>query len=297
MMLLKPNIRDLVNKKDTGTLIAATGHWCAGIRAQAAAALGALRAECAVPELLQLLNDRGTDVREAAARALGDIGRAEAVDPLIRALGVLTSSKDVPERPKEFEFAAIAEALGKLNTPEGVASVIESGTVRAQDDGFFDLSRPHIGGLCLSGGRGARREFIRIAAEHDRYDPCALIVVFEALDYLNESLASAALIGIVNQCVECLRLPPRSPDDPIARRNRNLEAAALSAARVLGRWTITRAEPVLIELLLRLPVTRDFTDLQNAILTIRGEKSPAEFDCRQGSLRLHDYQARRHTFR
>src|ERR1700723_56839 len=38
MMLLKPNIRDLVNKKDIGTLTAATGHWHAGIRAKAAAA-------------------------------------------------------------------------------------------------------------------------------------------------------------------------------------------------------------------------------------------------------------------
>jgi hypothetical protein len=172
--------------------------------------------------------------------------------------------------------------------------------VRAPD-GFLDVSRPHIGGLCLSGGAGARAAIIRIAAERDLYDTCALVVVFEALDYLNESSASAALIGIVNECVEFLNLPPRPPNDPIAQRNSHLEAAALSAARVLGRLIMTRAEPVLIELLMRLPVRSsssspsDFTDLQNAILTIRGEKTPAEFDCRKGSLRLHDYQARRHN--
>lgn len=304
MILLRPNVRHLVNKKDIQALIRATRHWRGEIRAEAAAALGALRTVSAVPELLQLLNDRRTEVREAAARALGDIGRTEAVDPLVEALGVLKSRKDVRRDSNEYELEAIAEALGKLNTPKGVASVLESGTVRARD-GFFDVSRPHIAGLCLSGGAGARAALRRIVAEHDLYETGALIVVFEALEYLNESLASGALTGIVNECVECLKLPPRSSDDPIARRNLDLEVAALAAARVLGRWMMTRSEPVLIELLLRLPVhsspgdgklpfRRDFTDLQNAILTIRGEKSPVEFDCRKGSLRLHDYQVRRH---
>jgi hypothetical protein len=291
MMLLRPNVRHPVSREDIRTLIRATAHWRGSIRAEAAAALGALRAGSAVPELVQLLHDPRTEVREAAARALGDIGHTEAVDPLIEALGALQSN--------EYELEAIAEALGKLDSPKGIAAVIESGTVRAPD-GFLDVSRPHIGGLCLSGGAGARAALIRIAAERHLYDTCALVIVFEALDYLNESSASPAFIGVVNECVEFLNLPPRPPNDPVARRNRDLEAAALSAARVLGRLMMTRAEPVLMELLLRLPVrsaasSSDVTDLQNAILTIRGEKTPAEFDCRRGSLRLDDYLARRNT--
>jgi HEAT repeat protein len=84
-MLLRPDMRDLVTREDTRTLIRATRHWRGRIRGDAAAALGALRTESAVPELIRLLQDAQPEAREAAARALGDIGRTEAVDPLIEA--------------------------------------------------------------------------------------------------------------------------------------------------------------------------------------------------------------------
>jgi hypothetical protein len=316
MMVLRPDVNNLLARQDTRTLIRATRHWSGRIRASTAAALGSLRTENALPALLRLLNDRGSEVREAAARALGDIGRTEAVDPLIEALGRLKGLRNDRPGSKEYEFEAIAEALGRLNSPKGVAAVIESGSVRFHE-GFFSISRPHAGGLCLSGGSEARAALVRIAEEHYHYETYSLVGVVDALDYLREPQATAALLGILNTIVELLRKPWLPSNDPFERCDRNRGALALSTVRALGRLEVKRAEPVLIELLVHLPmhsfpsdhdssvdsedggrmfpqVSQAITDTQNAILAIRGEKMPPEFDSERASLRLHDYRLRRH---
>ena len=306
MMLLTPDVLDLVDKQDTRTLIRATRHWRRSIRGDAAAALGALRTESSVPDLLRLLKDRQPEVRESAARALGDIGRAEAVDPLIEALAALKGQRNDRPGAKEYEFEAIAEALGRLNDPKGVEAVVESGTVRFHE-GFFSVSRSHVGGLCLSGGAEARAALVRIAIEHYLYETYSLIGVVEALDYLRESRAATALIEILNTFVELLRKPWLPSNDPLGSSNRNVEVLALSAVRALGRIETKRAEPVLIDLMLHLPmhsagdgggifplVNQTLAETQSAILAIRGEARPPEFDCGQASLRLGDYQSRRH---
>jgi HEAT repeat protein len=280
MMLLRPDVSGLIDSKDTKTLIRATRHWCDATRAETAAALGELRTTDAVPALIRLLEDRKTEVREAAARALGDIGETEAVDPLIEALVALKTPRNDRPGEKEYEFEAIAEALGKLDDTEGVAAVIESATVRFHE-GFFSVSRPHVGGLCLSGGAEARAALVRIAAEHYLYETYTLVGVVEALDYLREPRATASLVDILKASVELLRKPG----------DRHAESLALASARALGRLEAKRAEPLLIDLLLCLHA--DIADTQNAVLTIRGEKSPAEFDCEKSSLRLKDYKSRR----
>jgi HEAT repeat protein len=305
MMLLKPDVGDLVSREDTRGLIRATRHWSAPIRVDAATALGAFRTATAVPELIRLLKDGDAEVREAAARALGDIGRMEALDPLIDALRAIESVRNDRPGSKEYEFEAIAEALGKLNQPKGVAAVIESGIVRFHE-GFFSVSRPHVGGLCLSGGAEARAALVRIMAEHHLYETYSLIGVVEALDYMHEPRIAAPLIEILSACVELLKKPG---NDPSEGRTRNLAALALVSARALGRLETKRAEPLLMDLLLRLPVqafpgaaedgaasqvSQSFIDTQNAILTVREERRPAAFDCGRSFLRLRDYQARRY---
>jgi hypothetical protein len=316
MMVLRPDVNDLLIRRDTRTLIRATRHWSGRIRASTAAALGSLRTEKALPELLRLLDDRRTEVREAAARALGDIGRTEAVDPLIEALRNLKGLRNDRPGSKEYEFEAIAEALGRLNSPKGVAAVIESGSVRFHE-GFFSISRPHVGGLCLSGGAEARAALVQIAEEHYLYETYSLVGVVDALDYLHETRATAALLGILNTFVELLREPWLS-NDPSETCDRNRGALALSAVRALGRLEAKRAEPVLIDLLLHLPmhsfpgdhdpsvsdnedrgrmfprVSQALADTQDAILAIRGEKVPPEFNCERTSLRIRDYQLRRY---
>jgi HEAT repeat protein len=306
MMLLKPDVNDLVNREDTRGLIRATKHWSAPIRADAATALGAFRTASAVPELIRLLKDGETEVREAAARALGDIGRTEAVGPLVDALRAIAIVRNDRPGSKEYEFEAMAEALGRLNHPQGVAAVIESGTVRFHE-GFFSVSRPHVGGLCLSGSTEARAALLRIMAEHHLYETYSLIGVVEALDYLHEPRIGAALMEILSACVELLKKPV---SDPSEGRTRNVAALALASARALGRLETKRAEPLLMDLLVRLPVhafpggaedgaaapqvSQSFIDTQNAILAIREERRPAEFDCGRSFLRLRDYQTRRY---
>jgi len=306
MMLLKPDINDLVNREDTRGLIRAVKHWSAPIRADAATALGAFRTASAVPELIRLLKDGETEVREAAARALGDIGRMEAVGPLVDALRAIDSVRNDRPGSKEYEFEAIAEALGRLNHPQGVTAVIDSGTVRFHE-GFFSVSRPHVGGLCLSGSTEARAALLRIMAEHHLYETYSLIGVVEALDYLHEPRIAAALMEILSACVELLKKPV---SDPSEGRTRNVAALALASARALGRLETKRAEPLLMDLLVRLPVqlfpgaaedgtaaphvSQSFIDTQNAILTVREERRPAEFDCGRSCLRLRDYQVRRY---
>jgi HEAT repeats len=307
MMLLKPDVNDLVNREDTRGLIRAAKHWSAPIRADAATALGSFRTAAAVPDLIPLLKDSETEVREAAARALGDIGRMEAAGPLVYALRAINGVRNDRPGSREYEFEAIAEALGRLNDPQGVAAVIESGTVRFHE-GFFSVSRPHVGGLCLSGGTEARAALFRIMKEHHLYETYSLIGVVEALDYLHEPRIAAALIEILSACVELLKKPVSHPSEG---RTRNVAALALASARALGRLETKRAEPLLMDLLVRLPVQAfpggaaedgaaaqqmswSFIDTQNAILTIREERSPAAFDCGRSFLRLRDYQARRY---
>jgi HEAT repeat protein len=315
-MILRPDVRDLVDREDTRTLLRATRHWRGTIRGDAAAALGALRSENALPALLRLLEDRQPEVREAAARALGDLGLPDAVEPLIEALGILKSPRNDRPGSREYEFEAIAEALGRLNSPKGVAAVIESATVRFHE-GFFSVSRPHVGGLCLSGGTEARAALVRIIEEHYRYETYSLLGVVEALDYLGEFRATGALVEILNVFVELLKKPWLSANDPLEICNRNVEALAFSAVRALGRLGTKRAEAALIDLMLHFPMQslpsdsdpalpdngdggriflrarQAFDDTKNAILAIRGDKRPAEFDCARTSLRLHDYRLRR----
>jgi hypothetical protein len=305
MMFLKPDVRELVLREDTRNLLRATKYRRARIRCEAAAALGTLRVESAVPALIELLADSESEVREAAARALGDVGHADAVKPLIGAIGALKGARNDRPESKEYEFEAIAEALGKLNDPAGVAAVIDSGTVRFYD-GFFSVSRPHVGGLCLSGGPEARRALIRIVEEHYHYESYSLIGVVEALDYLREPRAIGPLIEIVTSFVETLRKPWQQFTDPDTSCIKNAKALGVAAARALGRLEVRRAEPALIEMLLLLPTLRTdgvgvpaeagpaFTETQAAILSIRGQQPPAGFDLARASLRLQDYRARRH---
>lgn len=68
-------------------LLEALGDRDAGVRAEAADAVGRVRLREAVPRLLDWLDDPDADVRTSAAVALGRIGATRAVPPLVRLLG------------------------------------------------------------------------------------------------------------------------------------------------------------------------------------------------------------------
>lgn len=318
-MLLKPHVHVLAESGDIRALIRATRHWVAGVRVDAVAALGALRADDAASSLIRALSDAQSEVREAAARALGDVECQDAVEPLIAALRAINGIRNDRSGALEFEFAAIAEALGRIDDPRGITAVLESGTV-CFHEGVFSVGRPHVGGLCLSGGARARAALLGIIEKHYLYEPYSLTGIVEALDYLRERRISALLIEILNSCVESMRTAWQVAGSPFETSDRNVESLALATARALARLDTKRAEPVLIDLLLQLPARSlvacgasaeaappngtpqplfpdggiAFTDMRHAILTLRGEKSPAEFDCARSFLPLHRYKARRY---
>jgi len=68
-------------------LLAALEDPDAGVRVEAASAVGRVQLTEAVPRLLDWLDDPDADVRAAAARALGDIGQESTIPSLVRILG------------------------------------------------------------------------------------------------------------------------------------------------------------------------------------------------------------------
>ena len=81
----------------------------------AAEALGELRSEQAVTELLRLFDASDSDVRSAAARALGKIGSIESVDRLL----------DVAEHDKEWAVRTWAiAALGSIGDPAAAPRLV-----------------------------------------------------------------------------------------------------------------------------------------------------------------------------
>ena len=97
----------------------------------AARALGKLApaAHAAVPELLAALDDADDGLREAAARALGDLGAAEAVEPICARLagGPAVAGARQTSCPRLVEpCEALLEALGDIGVAEpAVLAVIE----------------------------------------------------------------------------------------------------------------------------------------------------------------------------
>ena len=105
----------------------------------AARALGKLADQCAVGDLLEALEDEDDGLREAAARALGDLGAAAAVIPLCRRLASGPSVAGAPQinSPKLQEpCEALIEALGDIGVANpAVLKVIEP---------FLEHDRPLI---------------------------------------------------------------------------------------------------------------------------------------------------------
>jgi HEAT repeat protein len=107
MSLYKPDVKNLLKKRDVPMLMKSLGDNDAHVRREAACALGILRDTQAVEALLIALND--TDGSVCAAAALGEIGQARAVRPLIAAL-----------KGEHALCCAAIRALGKLRDPRAV---------------------------------------------------------------------------------------------------------------------------------------------------------------------------------
>jgi len=103
-----------MSKSTTGEYIAALGDQDWRVREAAAQALGNMGAAQAVEPLIVALRDQDKYVRKAAAQALGNMGADQAIEPLIAAL----RDQDSPVR------GAAAQALGNLRATQAVEPLI-----------------------------------------------------------------------------------------------------------------------------------------------------------------------------
>jgi len=119
-----PNTEELKRKRDVKGLIEALSYKeNAEVRKQAAKALGEIGDSQAVEPLIAALKD---EARLYAAKALGEIGDPRAVDPLIAALKV----------ESQWTREAAAEALGKIGDPRAVKPLIATAINRDEEWGW-----------------------------------------------------------------------------------------------------------------------------------------------------------------
>lgn len=133
---VKPNIEELVEKKDVEGLIKALKDKDIDVREWAGRALGKIGDGKAVEPLIQALKDENKHIRRTAAEALGDIGDERAIEPLIQTMkgkygivGVVTARGDkglvgsIIQNMKDEEESikkAAKEALDKIKAKKSL---------------------------------------------------------------------------------------------------------------------------------------------------------------------------------
>jgi HEAT repeat protein len=118
------------------------------VRQEAARGLGEAKAHDAVPQLIQCLNDPNSDIRAEAALALGQIGSPEAVEPLRQALS----------DPDTRVSCSAALALGEIGGPVAQQLLIEA------LEGPFD--RATFPSLVDAAGRTGDLRVVELALAH-----------------------------------------------------------------------------------------------------------------------------------
>ena len=147
----------------------------------AARALGKLApaAQAAIPDLLDTLEDGDPGLREAAARALGELGAAEAIPALCARLasGPAVAGAQLPDNPRLAEpCEALLEALGDIGIATAqVLTVVEP---------FIQHERPLI-------RSAAARTLLQLSGD-DRWGQ----LLVELLDHPQLQVRRAALMDL-----------------------------------------------------------------------------------------------------
>ena len=213
-----PNIEKMKARKDVNGLIKALHYRRdSTVRGASARALGSIGDARAVGPLITVLNDSWPDVRGAAAEVLGTIGDPRAVDPLVAALG----DSDAAVR------RASAEALGTIGDPRAVEPLVAT----------ISDSNAAV--------RGTSTKALRSIG-----DPRAVELLIAALNHSDQAVSSAAAKALGNigdsRAIEPLAVALQRTDEPIVRE---CAAAALdrlgrkpARAKALGSHSIVGVE-------------------------------------------------------
>lgn len=157
-------LREMRNRRDVEGLIRALEVMDEDrrkpVRAVAARYLGELAAAAAVDPLIALLDDELDTVRTAAATALGRIGERAAVDPLISKLS----------DPSPWTRARVIGALGEIGDPAAVRFLVPL----AGDESWMWVRAPALYALSLIDDPVAQRTVERIVPTEGLYARVAL---------------------------------------------------------------------------------------------------------------------------
>lgn len=110
-------IFNIADRRDTKNLLTFLAHDDKSYRYLAAVLLGSIQDSTTIMPLSRLLNDPEAQVREVAASSLGQIGKKEAVQPLIEAF------KGMRKDTLREVQAAILEAIGKVGDKKLLAQM------------------------------------------------------------------------------------------------------------------------------------------------------------------------------
>ncbi len=130
MGLFTPNIAKLKTKKDAGGLVKALRDKDQRIRAEAAKALGELGDARAVEPLVATLADPDLEVRGRAILALALVGDARAVEPLTRALN--DAKTDVRDKAA-IALGKVMERKGPEVRPVATGAFVKLGPERLEE--------------------------------------------------------------------------------------------------------------------------------------------------------------------
>ena len=206
-----PNIDQMEARRDVQGLIKALAWKDAPVRRAAAEALGALHDPASVDALAALLADENSGVRRAAVGALVARGGQRVVDPLVRALAdpdaqVRSTAENALYKRLMADIDAetrrvTATALGRLNTPESVAPLLN-----AVKDADENVRIAAIKALATMGEMQAVLPLIMIVARETararstgRSDAAMERAASHALDTLADARAIAPLRAAVSQ--------------------------------------------------------------------------------------------------
>ena len=151
----------------------------------AARALGKLApaAQAAIPELLAALDDPDDGLREAAARALGDLRASEAVLPLCQRLagGPAVAGAQQADNPRLMEpCEALLEALGAIG--------VGTAAVQAVIEPFLQHERPLI-------RSAAARALLQLSGEAQWAEPLLQLLRHQQLQVRRAALMDLGAAG------------------------------------------------------------------------------------------------------
>jgi HEAT repeat protein len=117
LLLAALDALSVLNRPESSELLVTLSrHRRPAVRLRSVQALSGLRAKSAEPALVVALGDASSEVREAAAEGLGQLGAVQNLDPLFLAFdrGVVSAGRAIAKLVTDAQVPRVMEALGRV---------------------------------------------------------------------------------------------------------------------------------------------------------------------------------------